>query len=113
MLRSIDRDRFVGCFREFAPIVAAMVAPASLLLGLAGAVMLTRWRSRLNGLLWWVLLSPMLAPGVVLGLSALVFWDRLGVGAGTLHHHDGADHLHLELSHADPDGAAAAPADRA
>jgi spermidine/putrescine transport system permease protein len=32
--------------------------------------------------LWWVLLSPMLAPGIVLGLSALVFWGRLGVNAG-------------------------------
>nr|WP_175583721.1 winged helix-turn-helix domain-containing protein [Salipiger sp. HF18] len=54
----------------------------SLMLGLAGAVLLTRWRSRANGALWWVLLSPMLAPGIVLGLSALVFWNRLGVDAG-------------------------------
>jgi spermidine/putrescine transport system permease protein len=35
-----------------------------------------------NGLLWWVLLSPMLAPGIVLGLSALIFWGELGVNAG-------------------------------
>ncbi len=81
VLRALDRDRFVGCFGNSLQ-VAAVVVPLSLLLGLSGAVMLTRWRSRANGLLWWVLLSPMLAPGIVLGLSALVFWGRLGVGAG-------------------------------
>ncbi|MEO1471256.1 MAG: ABC transporter permease, partial [Pseudomonadota bacterium] len=82
VLRAIDRDRFNGCFRNSLGVVA-MVVPLSLVLGLSGAVLLTRWRSRLNGVLWWVLLSPVLAPGVVLGLSALVFWGRLGVGAGT------------------------------
>ncbi len=81
VLRALDRDRFVACFGNSLQ-VAAVVVPLSLLLGLSGAVMLTRWRSRANGLLWWVLLSPMLAPGIVLGLSALVFWGRLGVGAG-------------------------------
>ena len=81
VLRSLDRDRFIGCFVNSLQ-VSAVVVPLSLLLGLSGAIMLTRWRSRANGLLWWVLLSPMLAPGIILGLSALVFWGRLGVGAG-------------------------------
>ncbi len=81
VLRSLDRDRFVGCFGNSLR-VALTVVPLALILGLAGAVMLTRWQSRANGLLWWVLLSPMLAPGVVLGLSALVFWGRVGVNAG-------------------------------
>ncbi len=81
VLRALDRGRFVACFGN-SLTVAAVVVPLALLLGLAGAVMLTRWQARANGLLWWVLLSPMLAPGVVLGLSALVFWGRLGVDAG-------------------------------
>lgn len=81
VLRALDRDRFAMCFGNSLK-VSAVVVPLALLLGLAGAVMLTRWRSRANGLLWWVLLSPMLAPGIVLGLSALVFWGRLGVNAG-------------------------------
>ena len=81
VLRALDRDRFIGCFGNSLR-VSAVVVPLSLLLGLAGAVMLTRWQSRASGLLWWVLLSPMLAPGIVLGLSALVFWARLGVNAG-------------------------------
>ena len=81
VLRALDRGRFAACFGN-SLLVAAVVVPLSLLLGLAGAVMLTRWRARANGLLWWVLLSPMLAPGIVLGLSALVFWGRFGVNAG-------------------------------
>ena len=81
VLRALDRGRFVGCFGN-SLLIAAAVVPLSLLLGLAGAVLLTRWRARANGVLWWVLLSPMLAPGIVLGLSALVFWGRLGVNAG-------------------------------
>lgn len=81
VLRALDRDRFVGCFGN-SLYVAAFVVPISLVLGLAGAVLLTRWRARANGFLWWILLSPMLAPGIVLGLSALVFWGRLGINAG-------------------------------
>jgi spermidine/putrescine transport system permease protein len=81
VLRTIDRGRLIGCLRNSA-IVAGAVAPLSLVLGLSGAVLLTRWRARASGALWWVLLSPMLAPGVVLGLSTLIFWRQLGVSAG-------------------------------
>ena len=81
VLRSLDRGRFVQCFNN-SLLIAAGVVPLSLILGLSGAVLLTRWRSRFNSVLWWVLLSPILAPGVILGLSALVFWGRLGVNAG-------------------------------
>lgn len=81
VLRSLDRDRFIECFGNSLQIVLYVV-PASLILGLSGAIVLARLQSRANGFLWWVLLSPMLAPGIVLGLSALVFWGRLGVNAG-------------------------------
>ncbi|MGF1623376.1 MAG: ABC transporter permease [Alphaproteobacteria bacterium] len=81
VLRSIDRGRFYDCFGN-SLVVAAFVVPLSLLLGLSGAILLTRWQSRFNSLLWWVLLSPMLAPGIVLGLSTLAFWGQLGMNAG-------------------------------
>jgi spermidine/putrescine transport system permease protein len=81
VLRSIDRGRFYDCLGN-SLIVAACVVPLSLLLGLSGAILLTRWQSRFNAFLWWVLLSPMLAPGIVLGLSTLVFWGDLGMSAG-------------------------------
>lgn len=81
VLRVLDRDRFGMCFVNSLQI-AAIVVPLSLVLGLSGAIVLVRWQSRANGLLWWVLLSPMLAPGIVLGLSALIFWGDLGVNSG-------------------------------
>jgi len=81
VLRSLDRDRFGMCFGNSLK-VAAVVVPLSLLLGLSGAIALTRLQLRGSGFLWWVLLSPMLAPGIVLGLSALVFWGQLGINAG-------------------------------
>jgi len=81
VLRILDRDRFINCFGN-SLLVAVCVVPLALLLGLSGAVLLTRWRTRFNGLLWWILLSPMLAPGVVLGLSTLIFWRQFDVSAG-------------------------------
>lgn len=81
VLRSLDRDRFVGCLGDSLR-VAAFVVPLSLILGLSGAVLLTRYQGRGQSFLWWLLLSPLLAPGIVLGLSALVFWGRFGVSAG-------------------------------
>ena len=79
--RLLDRDRFYACFGN-SLFVAACVIPLSLALGLAGAVLLTRWRNRANGVLWWILPSPLLTPGIVLGLSTLVFWGKLGVNGG-------------------------------
>lgn len=81
VLRVLDRDRFGTCFVNSLQITT-IVVPLSLVLGLSGAIVLVRWQSRANGLLWWVLLSPMLAPGIVLGLSTLIFWGDLGVNAG-------------------------------
>ena len=81
VLRLLDRGRLIDCLQN-SFLIAAWVVPLSLILGLSGAVLLTRWRTRFNGLLWWILLSPILAPGVILGLSALVFWRQLGINAG-------------------------------
>ncbi len=53
-------------------------------MGLAGALMLTQVSSRVRPWYYTIVVSPILIPGVVLGISTLVFWDRLGVmfGAG-------------------------------
>jgi spermidine/putrescine transport system permease protein len=53
-------------------------------MGLAGALMLTQVNQRLRPWYYTIVISPILIPGVVLGISTLVFWDRLGVmfGAG-------------------------------
>lgn len=63
-------------------IVACGVIAVALPLGLAGAFVLTRFESRFNGALYAVLVSPMLTPGIILGISTLIFWGRFGVPAG-------------------------------
>ena len=47
-------------------------------LGLAGALMLTQVSPRVRPWYYTIVISPILIPGVVLGISTLVFWDRLG-----------------------------------
>ncbi len=51
-------------------------------LGLAGALLLTRVQSRARTFAYGVLVSPVLTPGIILGISALVFWKHLGVTGG-------------------------------
>jgi spermidine/putrescine transport system permease protein len=63
-------------------IIAAGVIALSLPLGLAGALILTRLDTRWNGLLYGVMVSPILMPGIILGISTLIFWQNFGVGGG-------------------------------
>jgi spermidine/putrescine transport system permease protein len=63
-------------------IIAAGVIALSLPLGLAGALILTRLQSRWNGVLYGIMVSPILTPGIILGISALIFWQNFGVGGG-------------------------------
>ena len=53
-------------------------------LGMAGALLLAQIPDRARPWYYTVSISPILIPGVVLGISTLVFWDRLGrmFGAG-------------------------------
>jgi spermidine/putrescine transport system permease protein len=54
----------------------------SLTLGLAGALLLTRLRTRARTFIYAVLVSPLLTPGIILGISTLIFWSNLGIGGG-------------------------------
>jgi spermidine/putrescine transport system permease protein len=63
-------------------IIASGAIVISLPLGLAGALILTRFQSRWNGLLYGIMVSPILTPGIVLGISTLIFWQNFGVGGG-------------------------------
>lgn len=63
-------------------IVAVGVVALAIPLGLAGAFILTRLQSRWNGLLYAVLVSPLLTPGIILGISTLIFWRQFDVPGG-------------------------------
>ena len=54
-------------------------------LGLAGALLLTQVPERVRPWYYTVVISPILVPGVVLGISTLIFWDRLGTLFGASH----------------------------
>lgn len=47
-------------------------------LGLAGALMLMQVKERVRPWYYTIVISPILVPGVVLGISTLLFWDRVG-----------------------------------
>lgn len=81
VLRAVDRERFIRCALSSLHI-ALYVVPLSLVLGLSGALVVTRVRSRVTSFLWWVFLSPILLPGVVVGLSTLILWKSVGANAG-------------------------------
>src|SRR5690606_12041369 len=53
-------------------------------IGLAGALVMTQIGPRLRPIYYTIVVSPVLTPGIILGISTLVFWDRLGtiIGAG-------------------------------
>ncbi|MGD1879822.1 MAG: ABC transporter permease [Kiloniellaceae bacterium] len=54
------------------------VMAVSVPIGLAAAIMMTQVHKRLQTVYYTVVVSPVLMPGVILGISTLVFWDRLG-----------------------------------
>jgi len=55
--------------------VVCLAVPISL----AAAVMMGQIYERLRPYYYVIVVSPVLTPGVILGISTLVFWDRLGV----------------------------------
>ncbi|MEM8949356.1 MAG: ABC transporter permease [Pseudomonadota bacterium] len=63
-------------------IVGAGTVVLSLLLGLAGALVLTQIWPKLRATYYTVVIAPILIPGVVLGISTLVFWGRINTMLG-------------------------------
>jgi len=57
-------------------MIAVMVVALSIPLGLGGAMAMVRLRLRAKSLLYAVLVSPILAPGIVLGISTFIFWSQ-------------------------------------
>jgi spermidine/putrescine transport system permease protein len=63
--------------------IAGLVLVIAIPLGLAGAVFLARFKAPGKTLVYAILISPILAPGIVLGISSFIFWSQqLGFRAG-------------------------------
>lgn len=63
-------------------IVGAGTVILSVVMGLAGALVLTQIWPKLRATYYTVVIAPILIPGVVLGISTLVFWDRINIMLG-------------------------------
>jgi len=69
-----DRRMWEGL--ENSVYIALLVVVISVALGLGGALMLVRLQVRAKSLVYAILVSPILAPGIVLGISAFIFWSQ-------------------------------------
>ncbi len=63
-------------------VVALAVVALSVPIGTGAALLLNSLQSRMRPLLYGLMIAPILTPGVVIGISTLLFWRELGVGAG-------------------------------
>lgn len=76
-----DARMMTGLFNSL--LIACGVIAIAIPLGLAGALLLTRLESRANGILYTILVAPIMIPGIVLGVTTMIFWrDAFGVDAG-------------------------------
>ena len=67
-----DRSLMEGLNNSF--LIGAFVVLLSVPLGLAGAIVMTQVYSRARGLYYLVVVSPVLTPGVIIGISTVIFW---------------------------------------
>lgn len=67
-----DRGLMEGLWNSL--IIGAMVVALSVPLGLAGALVMTQMYSRARSLYYVVVVAPVLTPGVILGISTVIFW---------------------------------------
>lgn len=69
-------------------VIGIAVVVLSVALGLAGALFLTQIRPSARASYYTLITAPILIPGVVLGISTLIFWDRaaqlFGYGTGSM-----------------------------
>jgi spermidine/putrescine transport system permease protein len=63
-------------------LVAVAVVVVSVPVGTAAALVLTSLHARARGVAYAFMVSPLLMPGVVIGISTLILWRQLGVGGG-------------------------------
>lgn len=63
-------------------IIAFFVVITAVPIGTAAALMLTSVHERARGVLYALMVSPLLTPGVVVGIATLILWRQLHVGGG-------------------------------
>jgi spermidine/putrescine transport system permease protein len=74
-------NRIWGAFRNTL-LVAIAVAAIAVPVGTAAAILINSITGRIRSVLYGLMVAPILIPGVVIGISTLLFWNNLSVGSG-------------------------------
>jgi spermidine/putrescine transport system permease protein len=77
---SEDDSLMYGLRNSF--VIGAAVVALSVPLGLAGAIVMTQVYARARGLYYLVVVSPVLTPGVIIGISTVIFWKDVTAFTG-------------------------------
>lgn len=76
------RDKHIRDGIYYSIIIGFGTVVLSVSMGLAASIVLTQIWPRLRSTYYTLIIAPILIPGVVLGISTLVFWDRVSVFLG-------------------------------
>jgi spermidine/putrescine transport system permease protein len=63
-------------------LVALAVVAIAVPVGTSGAILVNSIGGRSRAILYAMMVAPILVPGVVIGISTLLFWHQFGVGSG-------------------------------
>ncbi len=80
--QALFQDRVMWGALGTSLLIAAGVIVIALPVGTAAALLLTSLESRAKTILYGVMVSPLLTPGVVIGISTLILWRSVGVSGG-------------------------------
>ncbi len=90
-VRLVQDQRLMQGLR-YSVLIGLAVVVLAVAIGLAGALFLTQAATRARSGTYAVFISPILIPGVVLGIATVFFWDRMASGLGVAYgglFHDG------------------------
>ncbi len=76
-----DRNMVEGIRNSL--VIGVLVVLLSVPLGLAGAIVMTRIYARARSLYYLVVVSPVLTPGVIIGISTVIFWRDVADSIGS------------------------------
>lgn len=65
-------------------VIAFFVVVIAIPVGTAAALVLTTLHARARSFAYALMVSPLLTPGVVIGIATLILWRQVGVGGGVL-----------------------------
>ena len=93
-------DRHIRDGIYYSIIIGLGTVALSVSMGLAASMVLTQIWPKFRSTFYTMIIAPILIPGVVLGISTLVFWDRAGsfLGAGEGSFLDGLFHNGIFLT---------------